>query len=85
MSRPRGDLPFGPPAHSPLNLRLALAVFGVVVAGGAAIAAFLLDRVVPGIVLAAVAVVALGNAAWVQHRRRQRRRAEHGRHHSLFE
>ncbi|BCJ35908.1 hypothetical protein Athai_34110 [Actinocatenispora thailandica] len=85
MTRPRGDLPFGPPAHSALNLRLALALFGFVVAGGAAVAGFLLGRVLGGFVLAAIAVVALGNAAWVQHRRRQRSRAEGGRHHSLFE
>lgn len=85
MTRPRGDPPFGPPAHSALNLRLALALFGFVVAGGAAVAAFLLGRVPAGVVLAAVAVVALGNAGWVQHRRRQRSRAEGGRKHSLFE
>jgi hypothetical protein len=85
MTRPRGDLPFGPPAHSALNLRLALALFGFAVAGGAAVAAFVLGRALPGVVLAAVAVVALGNAGWVQHRRRQRSRAEHGKRHSLFE
>lgn len=84
--RPRGDLPFGPPAHSALNLRLVLAVFGVLLGVGAVVV-----TVVSGapswliVACAAFALLAAVNAAVVQYRRRQRSRAEGGRRHSLFE
>lgn len=83
---PRGDPRFGPPAYSALNLRLVLAVFGVLVGvAGAVLAAVFGLPVVVVVVFAAFAVVAAANAAFVQYRRRQRARAEGGARHSLFE
>jgi hypothetical protein len=71
--------------YSPLNLRLALAIFGFVVC--AVLAALLArwDQTVPAWILAAWAVAALVDIVVVQMRRRARRRAEGGRRHSLFE
>jgi membrane protein implicated in regulation of membrane protease activity len=84
-SRPRGDLPFGPPAHSALNLRLALAIFGLAAGIGGAVISFLTGFPLPGIIFVALACLAIVNIAVVQRRRIQRRRAEGGRRHSMFE
>lgn len=88
-------MPIGPqpPGHrgtadepySALNLRLVLAAFGFVVC---AVLAALLWRsgwTVPAWLLAAWALVAVIDMVVVQLRRRARKRAEGGRHHSLFE
>jgi Flp pilus assembly protein TadB len=85
QDRPRGDPPFGPPAHSALNLRLALAIFGLVLSSAGSVVAFLAGGTVPGILLAVVAAVAVANIVVVQRRRRQQRRAHPGQRHSLFE
>ncbi|MEV6600906.1 hypothetical protein AB0M36_29275 [Actinoplanes sp. NPDC051346] len=74
------DKPF-----SALNLRLVLALFGVVVCTVLAVVLFRRGWPVPGWLLAGWAVVAAGDAVVVQLRRRARARAEGGRHHSLFE
>ena len=71
--------------YSPLNLRLILALFGVVVCTGLAVLLWRAGLTVAGWILAAWAVVAVVDAVVVQLRRRARRRAEGGRHHSLFE
>ncbi|GGQ62107.1 hypothetical protein [Couchioplanes azureus] len=71
--------------YSALNLRLVLALFGVVVCSGLAVLLFRRGWTVPGWLLAGWAVVAAGDAVVVQLRRRARSRAEGGRHHSLFE
>jgi hypothetical protein len=72
-------------AQSALNLRLALALFGLVVLG---IGAALLARAgysTWALIAGAVALVALVNAIVVQRRRIQRRRRSPGAHYSLFE
>lgn len=86
MERPRGDPRFGPPAHSALNLRLVLAVFGASfgVAGTALAAVSGLPASVVAL-FAAFTATAVVNAAYVQYRRRGRSRAEGGERHSLFE
>ncbi len=71
--------------YSALNLRLALAVFGLV--SMAALTVVLIWLGYPGFAIAtgAIAAVAAVNAVVVQRRRVQRRRREHGVKHSLFE
>lgn len=71
--------------YSPLNLRLVLALFGLVVCTALAVLLFRRGLTVPGWLLLAWAAVALVDAVVVQLRRRARRRAEGGRRHSLFE
>ncbi|BBH70588.1 hypothetical protein ACTI_72730 [Actinoplanes sp. OR16] len=71
--------------YSPLNLRLALAAFGLVVCTVLSILLFRAGWTVPGWLLAAWAVVAAIDIVVVQLRRRARKRAEGGRDHSLFE
>jgi len=74
------DKPF-----SALNLRLVLALFGMVVCTVLAVLLLRWGRTVPAGLLGAWAVVAAVDAAVVQARRRARSRAEGGRRHSLFE
>jgi len=71
--------------YSPLNLRLILAAFGFVVCTVLAILLFRAGWTVGGWLLLAWAAVAVVDMIVVQFRRRARRRAEGGRHHSLFE
>jgi hypothetical protein len=71
--------------YSPLNLRLVLALFGLVVCTVLAVLLFRWGHPVPGWILAAWALVAAVDAVVVQLRRRARSRAEGGRRHSLFE
>ncbi|GAA4936729.1 hypothetical protein [Actinoplanes utahensis] len=88
-------MPLGPQPHgrrgtvekpySPLNLRLILALFGMVVCTVLATLLFRAGWTVPGWLLAAWAVVAAVDAVVIQLRRRARARAEGGRDHSLFE
>jgi hypothetical protein len=76
-------------ARSPLNLRLVLALIGLVVCAAGALGAWLADQRVPAAILAVGALVALVDLVVVQYRRAQRRRweAAHGgpQDHSLFE
>ncbi|MDI6105489.1 hypothetical protein QLQ12_43595 [Actinoplanes sp. NEAU-A12] len=88
-------MPLGPQPHgrrgtieepySPLNLRLVLALFGMLVCAGLAVLLFRAGWTVPGWLLATWAVVAAIDAVVIQLRRRARARAEGGRKHSLFE
>ncbi|BFU44541.1 hypothetical protein [Krasilnikovia sp. MM14-A1004] len=71
--------------YSALNLRLVLALFGVVVCSVLAVVLWRGGWILPGWLLAAWALVAAVDAVVVQVRRRARRRAEGGRDHSLFE
>jgi uncharacterized membrane protein YqjE len=71
--------------RSALNLRLVLALAGLVACGVLAVALFWVGYPVAGWIAAAVALLAAGNAAVVQYRRVQRNRREPGGHHSLFE
>jgi Flp pilus assembly protein TadB len=78
----RGDLRR---PYSALNLRLLLAVFGLVTCG---VLAFLVARaglVVLAVVLAVLAAVATVDIVVIQRRRAARRRQEPGVRHSLFE
>lgn len=59
------------PALSALTFRIVLAAFGVVFAAGAAVWSFLIDLTLLGVVFALVALFALGNLAWVVHRKRR--------------
>ena len=71
--------------YSALNLRLILAVFGLVVCSVLAVVLWRTGWTWPAWFLAAWALVAAVDIVVVQLRRRARRRAEHGEHHSLFE
>ncbi len=71
--------------YSALNLRLVLAIFGLVVCTGLALLLWRWDYPVAAWILAAWALVALVDIVVVQLRRRARRRTEGGRDHSLFE
>ncbi|GAA2637184.1 hypothetical protein [Paractinoplanes durhamensis] len=71
--------------YSPLNLRLVLAIFGLVVCTVLSILLFRTGWTLPGWLLAAWAVVAVIDIVVVQLRRRARRRDEGNGDHSLFE
>lgn len=76
-------------ARSPLNLRIVLAVVGLLVCVAGAIVFLVLDQWVPAAILAVGALAAVADIVIVQVRRVQRRRWEAGhggaRQHSLFE
>jgi membrane protein implicated in regulation of membrane protease activity len=72
-------------AYSALNLRLALAAFGLVTMTVFAVLAFRADLVVLGVACAVFAVVAVVDLVVIQRRRAARRREEPGARHSLFE
>jgi hypothetical protein len=76
-------------ARSPLNLRLALAVLGLVLCAGGAVAFLVAGQRVPAAILGVGALAAVVDIVVVQVRRVQRRRWEAGhggaREHSLFE
>ncbi|MFI1990240.1 hypothetical protein [Actinoplanes sp. NPDC020271] len=90
-------MPIGPQPHgrrgtveepySPLNLRLVLAAFGMVVCAVLSVVLFRAGWTLPGWLLAAWAAVALVDIVVIQFRRRARARAEGGatKDHSLFE
>jgi hypothetical protein len=59
------------PARSALTLRAVLAVFGLVFAGGAAWLGFAAGMPALGWVMVVVAVIALGDLAWVLYRKRR--------------
>ncbi|MEV8503477.1 hypothetical protein AB0368_01455 [Actinoplanes sp. NPDC051475] len=83
--QPRGRRGTVDEPYSALNLRLVLAVFGFVVCTVLSVLLFRAGWMVPAWLLAAWAVVAVGDGVVVQLRRRARSRAEGGRDHSLFE
>ncbi|MBG0564815.1 hypothetical protein [Actinoplanes aureus] len=83
--QPRGRRGTVEKPYSPLNLRLVLAVFGLVVCTGLAVFLFRAGWTVPAWLMVAWAAVAVIDIVVVQLRRRARARAEGGRHHSLFE
>lgn len=70
--------------YSALNLRLGLALFGVVFCAVVGTLMLRADLTVPGWVLIALGVIAAIDAVVVQLRRRSRRRAGE-RGHSIFE
>ena len=72
-------------AYSALNLRLALALFGLVTMTVFAVLAFWADVAWLGVVCAVFAVVAAVDLVVIQRRRAARRREEPGVRHSLFE
>ncbi|WP_433532445.1 DUF6343 family protein [Micromonospora sp. CA-263727] len=80
--RARGTVGHG---YSALNLRLALASFGLVTMIVFAVLAFRAALVWLGVACAVFAVVAVVDLAVIQRRRAARRREEPGVRHSLFE
>ncbi|MEH0841607.1 DUF6343 family protein [Micromonospora sp. CPCC 205711] len=72
-------------AYSALNLRLVLALFGLVTMTVFAILAFRVEVVWLGVVCALFAVVAVVDLVVIQRRRAARHREEPGARHSLFE
>lgn len=88
-------MPLGPQPHgrrgtveepySPLNLRLVLALFGLVVCTVLAVLLFRTGWTIPAWLLAAWAAVAAVDAVVIQLRRRARTKVEGNRNHSLFE
>ncbi|MFD0785512.1 DUF6343 family protein [Micromonospora azadirachtae] len=72
-------------AYSALNLRLALAGFGLVIMAIFAVLAFLANIVWLGVVCALLAMIAVVDLIIIQRRRAARRREEPGAKHSLFE
>ena len=72
-------------AYSALNLRLVLALFGLVTMTVFAILAFRVEVVWLGVVCALFAVVAVVDLVVIQRRRAARHREEPGERHSLFE
>jgi Flp pilus assembly protein TadB len=71
--------------YSALNLRLALAIFGLVSCTALAVGLAWAGHPVPAMITAAIALTAVVDLIVVQRRRVQRRRREPGAHHSLFE
>ncbi|MEU4160052.1 hypothetical protein [Actinoplanes sp. NPDC026670] len=84
-AQPRGRRGTVEEPYSPLNLRLVLALFGMVVCAILAVLLFRAGWIVPGWLLAAWSVAAAVDAVVVQLRRRARARSDGGRRHSLFE
>ncbi|WP_319458514.1 DUF6343 family protein [Micromonospora sp. RTP1Z1] len=72
-------------AYSALNLRLALATFGLVTMTVFAVVAFWVGLAWLGVVCAVLAVVAVVDLIVIQRRRAARHREEPGARHSLFE
>ncbi|MFU8851430.1 DUF6343 family protein [Micromonospora sp. SL1-18] len=72
-------------AYSALNLRLALALFGLVTMTGVAVVAFAAHVIWLGVVCVILAVVAVVDLIIIQRRRAARHREEPGARHSLFE
>lgn len=84
-SQPRGARGTVGHPNSALNLRLALAVFGLVVCAALAVLMWRADLIVGALILGALALTAVVDIVVVQRRRRARHREEPGRGHSLFE
>jgi hypothetical protein len=71
--------------YSALNLRLALAGFGLVFAGVLAVVSFASGLYWLGWASLLLIVITIVDIVVIVRRRRQRRRADHGTPHSLFE
>lgn len=85
-SQPRGAKGTVGHPYSALNLRLALAVFGLVICVVLGVLAVRADLLVAAVILGVLAVAALVDLVVVQRRRAARRREEPpGSRHSLFE
>lgn len=85
-SQPRGRKGTVGHAYSPLNLRLALASFGLVICLALGVLALRADLPALAVALGVLAVVAVIDLIVVQRRRAARRREEPpGTKHSLFE
>jgi uncharacterized membrane protein len=82
MSRPEREGTHDRP-RSALNLRLALATFGMVVCAAFAAGAFLVGLTVLGVIMVVLAVIAVIDIVVVGRRIAARRRR--GEHHTLFE
>jgi hypothetical protein len=72
-------------AYSALNLRLVLALFGLVTMTVFAVLAFAAGVTWLGVVCAILAAVAVVDLVVIQRRRAARRREQPGARHSLFE
>jgi membrane protein implicated in regulation of membrane protease activity len=83
--QPKGRLGTVEKPYTPLNLRLILAAFGMVVCTVLSILLFRAGWTLPGWLLAAWAMAAVIDIVVVQSRRRARKRAEGSQDHSLFE
>jgi hypothetical protein len=84
MTRQRPDGSHDHP-YSALNLRLALAGFGLVFAGVLAVISFAFGAVWLGWAAVLLMAVTVVDIVVIVRRRRQRRQADHGAPHSLFE
>ncbi|SCL24254.1 hypothetical protein GA0070624_2886 [Micromonospora rhizosphaerae] len=84
-SQPRGARGTVGHAYSALNMRLALAIFGLVTMTIFAVLAFRAGVAGLGVLCAVLAVVALVDLFVIQRRRAARHREEPGKRHSLFE
>jgi hypothetical protein len=84
-SQPKGRRGTVGHPYSALNLRLVLAMIGLVVSLGLAVLAWLADIRWVAIVLAVIALSAVVDIVVVQRRRAARHREEPGESHSLFE
>ncbi len=82
--QPRGAQGTAGHPYSALNLRLALACFGLVLLTALAVALFVLGHAVPGAVAVALAAITVADIVVIQRRRRQRKRVDRQRH-GLFE
>lgn len=84
-SQPRGRRGTVGHSYSPLNLRLVLALFGLVVCVVFAILFAWAGWTVATLIFAVAAVVTVVDLVVIQLRRAARRREEPGTRHSLFE
>lgn len=85
-SQPRGARGTVGHAYSALNLRLVLAMFGLVVCAVLGVLAGRAGYPVPAVILGILAAVAAADLVVIQRRRTARRREEPpGTRHSLFE
>jgi len=84
-SQPKGARGTVGHAYSALNLRLAMAGFGLVFCTVLGVLAWRADLTAGAIVLWVLAVIAVVDLVVVQRRRRARRREQPGVRHSLFE
>ena len=82
---PRGGGRPAPDARSALNLRLALAIFGLVTFAGLTAGLLWAGQPTYAVITGVFTAIAAVNIAVVQRRRVQRRRDEPGAGHSLFE
>jgi uncharacterized membrane protein YqjE len=71
--------------YSALNLRFALAIFGLVSCTALAVGLAWAGYPVAAVIAAVIALTAVVDLVVVQRRRIERRRREPGVHHSLFE